>query len=163
MPGSQIVWGERKSGWPRKMRGRHHSPQPSSFFLSLAPCCWPSTIWEPGTGSIQSCVLICFKESGIVPFALLFQPTPLTYPSAFHTSFSINSQVVTVVQSKMIVYWRGGGGRQAKRRQEAGFQVGGCNSEPCGRGWLPSNGLLGMCHWMGLHFHDSTKINFPTD
>ena len=24
---------------------------------------------------------------------------------------------------------------------------------------LPSNGLLGMCRWMGLHFHDSTDYN----
>ena len=27
-----------------------------------------------------------------------------------------------------------------------------------GRGVLP-NGLLGMCHWMGLHFHNLTNYN----
>ena len=26
-------------------------------------------------------------------------------------------------------------------------------------GVLPSNGLLGMCRWMGSHFHDSTDYN----
>ena len=28
-----------------------------------------------------------------------------------------------------------------------------------GGGELPSNGLLGMCRWMGWHFHDSTDHN----
>ena len=28
-----------------------------------------------------------------------------------------------------------------------------------GGGALPSNGLLGMCRWMGSHFHDSTDYN----
>ena len=28
-----------------------------------------------------------------------------------------------------------------------------------GGGTLPSNGLLGMCRWMGSHFHDSTDYN----
>ena len=28
-----------------------------------------------------------------------------------------------------------------------------------GDGELPSNGLLGMCRWMGSHFHDSTDYN----
>ena len=28
-----------------------------------------------------------------------------------------------------------------------------------GGGTLASNGLLGMCCWMGLHFHDSTDYN----
>ena len=27
---------------------------------------------------------------------------------------------------------------------------------PRGGGALPSNGLLGICRWMGSHFHDST-------
>ena len=27
------------------------------------------------------------------------------------------------------------------------------------RGALPSNGLLGICRWMGSHFHDSTDFN----
>ena len=31
-----------------------------------------------------------------------------------------------------------------------------------GGGALPSNGLLGMCHWMGSHFHDSTGYNGVT-
>ena len=30
---------------------------------------------------------------------------------------------------------------------------------PGRRGVLPSNGLLGMCRWMGSHFHDSTDYN----
>ena len=30
---------------------------------------------------------------------------------------------------------------------------------PGAGGALPSNGLLGMCHWMGSHFHDSTDYN----
>ena len=28
-----------------------------------------------------------------------------------------------------------------------------------GGGALPSNGLLGMCRWMGSHFHDSTDYD----
>ena len=31
-----------------------------------------------------------------------------------------------------------------------------------GGGALPSNGLLGMCRWMGSHFHDSTDYNGVT-
>ena len=35
-------------------------------------------------------------------------------------------------------------------------------SIPGGGGALPNNGLLGMCRWMGSHFHDSTDYNGVT-
>ena len=33
------------------------------------------------------------------------------------------------------------------------------DSSPGGGGALPSNGLLGICRWMGSHFHDSTDFH----
>ena len=30
-----------------------------------------------------------------------------------------------------------------------------------GGGTLPINGLMGMCRWMGSHFHDRTDYNWP--
>ena len=30
---------------------------------------------------------------------------------------------------------------------------------PWGEGVLPSNRLMGMCHWMGSHFHDWNDCN----
>jgi len=32
-------------------------------------------------------------------------------------------------------------------------------SPPPGGGALPINGLMGMCRWMGSHFHDWTDYN----
>ena len=72
------------------------------------------------------------RELGRAAAALFYALAPSNEPNSI-MPYQVNSDAVAY----MVRHMRG-----------TAFDRGG--------GALPSNGLLGMCRWMGSHFHDST-------